>query len=98
MSTYDNIPKLLIQAAALQCPPRRLLTQHTDSVRIRPIIDDGTMSMHVDDDARLTGTSHSLLSEAVRPNYCDIIFCFDLIEWENSDEQNEEGGLAQTPH
>jgi hypothetical protein len=54
--------------------------------------------MHVDDDARLIGTSYNLLSEAVRPNYCDIIFCFDLIEWENSDEQNEEGGLAQTPH
>jgi hypothetical protein len=52
----------------------------------------------VDDGARLTGTSHGLLSEPVRPDYCDIIFCFDLIEWENSNEQNEEGGLAQTPH
>jgi hypothetical protein len=54
--------------------------------------------MHVDDDARLTGTSHGLLSAATRPNYRDIIFCFDLIQWENSDEQNEEGGLAQTSH
>jgi len=54
--------------------------------------------MHVDDDALLTGSSPRLLSEAVRPNYFDIIFCYDSIEWENSDEQNEEGGLAQTPH
>jgi len=54
--------------------------------------------MHVDDDAMLTGASHHLLSEAVQPNYFDIIICFDLIEWENDDEQNEEGGLAQTPH